>query len=129
MEWIALATVILRLLAPVLEAWLANLLKRAAENLDNGKGYGTPADYEHSGVGSAENRLWMEAQWILDSDLASLSWWQRLWGVAACRRRYFAAVRATTERRAGDFYAAALTGDAEVHPLTSDEIKAIRREA
>lgn len=123
MEWIALVTIILRLLAPVIEAWLASLLKRAGERLDAGAA--SPGVCE-TGMG-AERRLWMEAQALLESDLANLSWWQRLWGVAARRRRYFNAARAAAERRAGNFYAAAL-GGSEVQPLTSDEIKEIQQE-
>lgn len=126
MEWIALVTVILQLLRPILQAWLENLLKRAA------------ADLEAQGVSlagcsslEAEGRLWAAASRILEADSERRTWldWIGLgrWR-AAQRRRYFDATRKVALARAGQCYEAAFYPSLGVEPLTSDEIRSVERE-
>lgn len=124
MEWIALVTVILQLLRPILQAWLENLLKRAAADL-KAQGVGL------AGVGpaDAERRLWATASAILVGDSRGLTWWN-WWGQwrAVQRRRYFEAARKVALARAGQCYEAAFYPSLGVEPLTSDEIRSVERE-
>lgn len=124
MEWIALVTVILQLLRPILQAWLENLLKRAA------------ADLKAQGVllagnapAEAEGRLWAAASAILEADARERTWWNWLgqWRNAQ-RRRYFEAARTVALARAGQCYEAAFYPTLGVEPLTSDEIRYVELE-
>lgn len=119
MGWSDLLKVILQFLAPILRDWLDSLLKRAASQLANGK-----APVQYASGADAERALWSQAAGLLALDERQLSWWQRLWGVAGRRRRAFAAARAAAERRAGQFYTSALSGNLVVG-MTPFEVETI----
>ena len=130
MEWIALVTVILQLLRPILQAWLENLLKRAAADLEaRGAALAGYASAE------AEGLLWDSASAILEAQHRQGSWWDWLPIVMRIRevknqrqRAYFEAARKVALARAGQCYEAAFHPTLGVEPLTSDEIKEIQQE-
>lgn len=124
MEWIALVTVILELLRPILQAWLENLLKRAAADLD--RGVTGPVHYDPE---TAERRVWDVASALLEADAGELSWWNWLgkWRDGQ-RRRYFEAARRAALAREGQLYQAAYYPGHPATPLTGDEIRAIQQE-
>jgi hypothetical protein len=109
MQWATLLAVVIEFLGPILRDWLANLLKRAADEIDEVEGP-FPVGFVGDGSG-VEAYLWDRAEQILDREAKSLAWYQWIakWRLSS-RRRYLEAARSVAVSRAGEFYARAVNG-------------------